>query len=113
MKNVTHRVNQEDQNMLREGAIVVLDLNEDRFFNSFLVKKTNGGNRSVVNLKDQVFFLLNQMLLPGDKKCMIDLKDEIFQRKDLLYEFFLSLLRASFRYCCLFNVFKSPTLSPP
>ena len=42
MKNVTHRVNQEDQNMLREGAIVVLDLNEDRFFNSFLVKKTNG-----------------------------------------------------------------------
>lgn len=59
MKNVTDRVNQEDQNMLREGAIVVLDLNEDRFFNSFLVKKTNGGNRSVVNLKDQVFFLLN------------------------------------------------------
>ena len=43
MKNVTHRVNQEDQNMLREGAIVILDLNEDRFFNSFLVKKTNGG----------------------------------------------------------------------
>lgn len=43
MKNVTDRVNQEDQNMLREGAIVVLDLNEDRFFNSFLVKKTNRG----------------------------------------------------------------------
>ena len=76
-------------------------------------EKDKWGNGSVDNLKDQVSFLLKQMLLPGDKKCMIDLKDVIFQRKDLLYEFFLSLLRAFFRSFCLFNVFKSPTLSPP
>ena len=107
-------LDQEVQDMLRKGAIVVSDPKEDQFLSSlFLVKKKDGGNRPVVNLKDlnrnipyrhfkmEGLFLLKEMLLPGDKMCKIDLKDAYFaiplsvksrkyvrfQWKGLLYEF--------------------------
>ena len=77
------------------------------------MKKKDGGNCPVVNLKDlnrnfpyrhfkmEGLFLLKEMLLPGDKMCKIDLKDAYFaiplsvksrkyvrfQWKGLLYEF--------------------------
>ena len=100
--------------MLKKGAIVVSDPKEDKFLSSLsLVKKIDGGNCPVVNLKDlssnipnQYFkmeglFLLKEMLLPGDKMCKIDLKDAYFaiplsvksrkyvrfHWKGLLYEF--------------------------
>ena len=99
--------------MSRKEAIVVSGPKEDQFLSSlFLMKKKDGGNRSVVNLKDmksnipyqhfkmEGLFLLKGMLLPGDKFCKIDLKDAYFaislsvkskknvrfQWKDLLYE---------------------------
>ena len=74
-----------------KGAIVISDPKEDPFLSSlFLVKKKDGGNYPVVNLKDlnrnvpyQQFkmkglFLLKKMLLSGDKMCKIDLKDAYF-----------------------------------
>ena len=113
-KEASDLVDQEVQDMLRKGAIVVSDPKEDQFLSSlFLVKKKDGGNRPVVNLKDlnrnipyrhfkmEGLFLLKEMLLPGDKMCKIDLKDAYFaiplsvksrkyvrfQWKGLLYEF--------------------------
>ena len=77
--------------MLRKGAIVVSDPKEDQFLSSlFLVKKKDGENRPVVNLKDlnrnipyqhfnmEGLFLLKEMLLPGNKMCKVDQKDAYF-----------------------------------
>ena len=79
-------LDQEVQDMLRKGAIVVSDPKEDQFLSSlFLVKKKGGGNHTVVNLNDfnrnipyqhfkmEELFLLKEMLLPGHKMCKIDL----------------------------------------
>ena len=115
-KEESDLVDQEVQDMLRKGAIVVSDPKEDQFLRSlFLVKKKDWGNRSVVNLKDlnsnipyqhlkmEGLLLLKKMLLLGDKICKICLKDAYFampqsvkfrkfvipgrfQRKGLLYE---------------------------
>ena len=106
-------LDQEVQDMLRKGAIVVSDPKEDQLLSSlFLVKKKDGGNHAVVNLKDlnrnipyqhfkmEELFLLKEMLLPGDRMCKIDLNDAYFeialsvkskkyirfQRKSLLYK---------------------------
>ena len=75
-KETSDLVDQEVQDMLRKGTIVVSDHKEDQFLSSlFLVKKKDGGNRPVVNLKDlnrnipyqhfkmEVLFLLKEMLL--------------------------------------------------
>ena len=113
-KETSDLVDQEVQDMLRKGTIVVSDHKEDQFLSSlFLVKKKDGGNRPVVNLKDlnrnipyqhfkmEGLLLLKEMLLPGEKMCKIDLKDAYFaillsvksrkyvrfQWKGLLYEF--------------------------
>ena len=85
-------LDQEVQDMLRKGAIVVSDPKEDQLLSSlFLVKKKDGGNHAVVNLKDlnrnipyqhfkmEELFLLKEMLLPGDKMCKIDLNDTYFE----------------------------------
>ena len=116
-KKASDLVDQEVQDMLKEGAIVVLDPKEDQFLRSlFLVKKKDWGNRSVVSLKDlnsnipyqhlkmEGLLLLKEMLLLGGKICKIYLKDAYFaipqsvkfrksvipgrfQRKGILYEF--------------------------
>ena len=90
-KGASDLVDQEVQDMLRKGSIVVSDPKEDQFLSSlFLVKKKDGGNCSVVNLKDlnrnipyqhfkmKGLFLLKEMLLPRNKICKIDLKDAYF-----------------------------------
>ena len=70
-------MNQDIQDMLRKGAIVVLDPKEDQFLSIlFLVKK----NRPVVNLKDLNKIILYQHFkmeewLPGDNMSKIELKD--------------------------------------
>ena len=113
-KEASDLVDQEVQDMMKKGAIVVSDVKENQFLSSlFLVKKKDAGNRQVVNLKDlnrnilhqhfkiEELFLLKDMLLPRDKMCKIDLKDAYsaiplsvksrkyvrFQWKGLLYEF--------------------------
>ena len=82
-KEASDLMDQEVQDMLRKGAIVVSQL-----FVS--CEKKDGGNRPVVNLKDlnkyipyqhfnmKGLFLLKEMLLLGDKMCKIDLKDTYF-----------------------------------
>ena len=90
-KEASDLVDQEVQDMLRKGATVFSDPKEDQFFSSlFLVKKKGEGNRPVVNLKHlnsnipyqhfkmEGLFLLKEMLLTGDKRCKIDLKDGYF-----------------------------------
>ena len=90
-KEASDLVDQEVQDMLRKGAIVVSDPKEDQFLSSlFLVKKKDGVNRPVVNLKGlnrnipyqhfkmERLFLLKEMLLPWDKIRKIDLKDAYF-----------------------------------
>ena len=113
-KQVSDLVDQEVHDILRKGTIVVSDPKEYQFLSSlFLVKKKDGGNHPVVNLKDlnnkilyqhlemEGLFLLKEMLLPGDKMCKIDLKQPYFaiplslksrkyvrfQWKGLLYKF--------------------------
>ena len=90
-KEASDLVDQEVQDMLRKGAIVFSYPKKDQFLISlFFVKKKDGGNHPVVNLKDQNrnipyqqfkmegMFLLKEMLLQGDKMCKIDLKDAYF-----------------------------------
>ena len=87
-KKASNQVDQEVPGMSKKGAIVVSDPKEDQFLSSlFLVKKKDGGNCPVVNLKDlnrnipyqhfkmEGLLLLKEMLLPGEKMCKIDLKD--------------------------------------
>ena len=90
-KETTYIVDQEVQDMLRKGAIVVSDTKEDQFLNSlFLLKKKDGENRPVVNLKDlnsnilcqhfkmKELFLSKEIFLSGDQVYKIDLKDAFF-----------------------------------
>ena len=90
-KEASDLVDEEVQDMLMKGVIVVLAPKEHQFLSSFfLVKKKDGGNLPVVNLKDlnryipyqhfnmEGFFLLKEILLPGDKMCKTDLKDAYF-----------------------------------
>ena len=52
-KKASDLVDQEVQDMLRKGTIVVPDPKEDQFLSSlFLVKKKDEENRPVVNLKE-------------------------------------------------------------
>ena len=110
---------------LKKDAMVVSDPKEDQFLSLlFLVKKKEGRNRPVINLKDlnsnipyqhfkmEGLFLLKEMLLTGDKMCKTDLKDAYFaillsvksrkyvrfQWKGFLYEFF----------CLCFGLFQAP-----
>ena len=84
-------MDQEVENMLRKGAIVVSDLKEDQFFSSmFLVIKKDGGSCPLVNLNElnrdilyqkfkmEELFLLMEMLLPENKTCKIDPKNAHF-----------------------------------
>ena len=90
-KEASDLVDQEVQDMLKKGVIVVSNPKEDQFLSSlFLLQKKDGRNRPVVNLKDlnsnipyrhfkmEGLFLLKEMLIPGDKMCKIDLKDGYF-----------------------------------
>ena len=79
--------------MLNKGAIVVETTNhlEGEFIsNFFLVKKKDGGNRPVINLKHlnqfipyqhfqmEGFHCLRNILKKGDYMCKLDLKDAYF-----------------------------------
>ena len=111
------------------GAIAVSDHIEDQFLSSlFIVKKKDRGNLPVANLLDflkmEGFFLLKEMLLPGDKMCQIDLKYTYFAISLEIQEvsqisvenpsirfLLLSLLRAFSSSSGLYKVLKSPYLS--
>ena len=124
--------------MFRKGVIAVSDTKGDQFLSSlFLLKKRDGRNCPVVNLKNlnsnilyqhfkmEGLFLLKEMFLPGDKMFKIDLKDAYFviplsvksrkyfryQWKGLPYEF--CLLWVFSRSSGLCKVIKSPYLYLP
>ena len=68
MKIVTDQVNQEGQNKLKKGAIVVSDLNEEQFLKSFIVKKGRGGGESFSSqLKEPRVVSIKENVLPGTK----------------------------------------------
>ena len=66
MKIVTDQVNQEGQNKLKKGAIVVSDLNEEQFLKSFIVKK-GGGESFSSQLKEARVVSIKENVLPGTK----------------------------------------------
>ena len=108
-------VDQEIQEMLKKGAIKLLQQNtKNQFLSSiFIVPKKDSGHRPVINLrklhkyipyihfKMEGLFLLNEILLKGDYMCKIDLEDAYFsvplnpksqkfvsfKWKDLIYHF--------------------------
>ena len=65
MKIVTDQVNQEGQNKLKKGAIVVSDLNEEQFLKSFIVKK--GRESFSSQLKEARVVSIKGNVLPGTK----------------------------------------------
>ena len=84
-------IDQEIQAMLRKGAVHEVNYQKGQFLsNLFLVKKKDGGNRPVINLKQLNAFisyqhfkmeglhLLKEMMQEKDYMCKIDLKDAYF-----------------------------------
>ena len=94
-KEATDLADPEVQCMLRKSAIVVSDPKEDQFLSLlFLVKKKDGGNHQVVNLKDlnsnipyQHFKMEELFLLKEILQLVKSRKYARFQWKCLIYEF--------------------------
>ena len=113
--------------MLEKGRIKKTIHCQDQFVNHlFLVPKRDGGQRSVINLKelntgvpDKKFkmkglHLLKEILKQGDSLCKLDLKDAYFciasnkqSRKNVLFVWEVSL----YKFLCLcFGVSSAPRL---
>ena len=84
-------IDQEISEMLQKGAIQVVSPMNGEFLSSvFLVKKKDGGNRPVINLKElnsyvtyqhfkmEGLYLLKHLIQTGDWMIKIDLKDAYF-----------------------------------
>ena len=113
-KEASDLVDQEVQDMLRKGAIVFSDPKDDQFLSSLsLLKKKDGENPPVVNLKNlnrnipyqpfkvEGLFLLNEMLLPGDQMCKIDLKDAYFAILGKSRKYVRFQWKDLYEFCCL------------
>ena len=120
-------IDQEISEMLQKGAIQVVSPMNGEFLSSvFLVKKKDGGNRPVINLKElnshvtyqhfkmEGLYLLKHLIQMGDWMIKVDLKDAYFSVPvSKQHQPLLRFLHKSVRYqfsCLPFGLGPAPRL---